>query len=95
MQTVLLNFVGGKLPTELQPKHRILEANTTIQSDFLEKVNVGLVTPHRAGIERFTEDGLILTNGKKLEVDTVICCTGYHVSCSWEFSNLITILYVH
>jgi dimethylaniline monooxygenase (N-oxide forming) len=69
----------GKLPPELQPKHGILEANPTVRSDFLEKIHVGSITPHRAGIERFVEDGLILTNDTKLEVDGVISCTGYLV----------------
>jgi len=69
----------GKLPPELQPKHGILEANPTVRSDFLEKVHVSSIIPHRASIETFVEDGLVLTNGTKLGVDDVISCTGYLV----------------
>lgn len=69
----------GKLPPDLKPKHGILEANATVRSDFIEKIQVGSITPHRAGIEKFVENGLLLTNGKELEVDVVIACTGYLV----------------
>ncbi len=37
----------------------------------------GRVVPHLAGISRFTEKGLALTSGEKLEVDKVICATGW------------------
>lgn len=77
---MLLNLVVGKLPRELQPKHGILDVPPVVRSDFVEKVTVGLITPHRAGIERFTERGMILTDGSELEVDVVVCCTGYLVS---------------
>jgi dimethylaniline monooxygenase (N-oxide forming) len=79
-QKLLLNFIQGNLPSDLKPAHNILEAIPTIRSDFLEKVNVGFVQTHRSGIERFTENGLVLTNGTELDVDTVISCTGYLVS---------------
>jgi dimethylaniline monooxygenase (N-oxide forming) len=77
----------GKLPPELQPKHKILQANPTVRSDFLEKVQVGFITPHRASVERFVEDGVILTNGTKLEVDEVISCTGYLVRLRRMYSE--------
>lgn len=79
IQGAFLNFVEGKPHPEIKPKHRLLEASPTVRGDFLEKVNVGTVIPHRASIKRFTENGLILTNGTELEVDTVISCTGYHI----------------
>ena len=78
-QTKLLNLVTGKLPPELKPKHGILEANPTVRGDFLEQIQVGRMTPHRAGVEKFTQKGLLLTNGTELEVDVIIACTGYLV----------------
>jgi dimethylaniline monooxygenase (N-oxide forming) len=78
-QTKLCNLFMGDLPPELKPKHGILEANPTVRSDFLEKIHVGLITPHRAGIEKFAEKGLLLTNGTELDVDVIIACTGYLV----------------
>jgi dimethylaniline monooxygenase (N-oxide forming) len=77
--TCLINYVEGKLPTGLKPKHKLLEASLPIRGDFLEKVKVGLVQPHKAGIEKFTSDSLILTNGTKLNVDAVVFCTGYNI----------------
>jgi dimethylaniline monooxygenase (N-oxide forming) len=44
----------------------------------LEKVNTKLITIQRASIDSFTETGLSLSNGKTLDVDVVICCTGYN-----------------
>jgi dimethylaniline monooxygenase (N-oxide forming) len=77
--TCLINYVEGKLPTGLKPKHKLLEASLPIRGDFLEKVKVGLVQPHKAGIEKLTSDSLILTNGTKLNVDAVVFCTGYNI----------------
>jgi len=77
--TRLINYVEGNLPPGLQPKHKLLEASLPIRGDFLEKVNVGLVQPHKAGIDKFTRDALILTNGTKLNVDAVVFCTGYNI----------------
>ncbi len=79
-QTKLLNLVTGQLPPELKPQHGILEANPTVRSDFLEQIQVGRMTPHRAGVEKFTQNGLLLTNGTELEVDVIIACTGYLVT---------------
>jgi dimethylaniline monooxygenase (N-oxide forming) len=78
-QTKLCNLVMGELPPELKPKHGILEANATVRSDFVEKIQVGLIIPHRAGIEKFAENGLLLNNGTELDVDVIIACTGYLV----------------
>jgi dimethylaniline monooxygenase (N-oxide forming) len=74
----LLNAVDIKPPKELVPDHKLLAQNPTVRSDFLEKVNMKLVTIQRASIDNFTETGLALTNGKTLDVDVVICCTGYN-----------------
>jgi dimethylaniline monooxygenase (N-oxide forming) len=78
-QTKLCNLVMGELPPELKPKHGILEANATVRSDFVEKIQVGLIIPHRAGIEKFEENGHLLNNGTELDVDVIIACTGYLV----------------
>jgi dimethylaniline monooxygenase (N-oxide forming) len=71
--------VQGKNPKELQCDHKILEQSPTIRGDFLEKVRTKTIHVQRAGIDRFTETGLLLDNGVSLEnVDVVICCTGYN-----------------
>ncbi|KAI1261580.1 flavin-containing monooxygenase [Xylariaceae sp. FL1019] len=77
LQTVLLNTVQGKLPEELQPEHAILEQNPTIRSEFIERVRNGSINVHRTNIDSFTPTGLRLENGTRLDVDVIICCTGF------------------
>ncbi|CAJ2504557.1 Uu.00g119510.m01.CDS01 [Anthostomella pinea] len=90
LQTVLLNTVQGKHPEELQPDHRIMEQNPTIRSEFLERVRTGAIQAHRAEIDSFTETGLKLSNGTHLDVDVVICCTGYHHSLPYLPTDVIS-----
>lgn len=77
LQTKLLGLVDIALPKELAPNHKVLEQNPTVRGDFLEKVRTGLITIHRASVDSFTETGIMLSNQKYLDVDVVICCTGY------------------
>lgn len=77
MQTVLLNLVQGKHPPELQPKHRLMQQNPTLRTEFIERVRTGTIKVHRAEVESFDETGVILSNGTKLEADVVLSCTGY------------------
>lgn len=81
LMTVILEFiyrlVMGKIPPELKPDHRILEQNPSVRDEFLDHVRAGRITAHRTTIDRFTETGMCLNNGKVLEVDAVIFCTGY------------------
>ena len=87
LQTQLLFFIDGKPPKDMRPDHKVLEQNPTLRSDFLEKIRTGLITIQRAGIESFAESGLHLSNGKYLDVDVVISCTGYN---QFEFPFLPT-----
>lgn len=78
LQTKLLDIVEGKPPEVLRPKHKLLEQSPTIRGDFIEKVRTGGIVVHRAGVERFTEDSIVLdSEEKELKVDVVIACTGY------------------
>ncbi|KMU90728.1 dimethylaniline monooxygenase 2 [Coccidioides immitis H538.4] len=80
IQTQLCNHVLGKLPDVLQPEHGLMEANVTMRSDLLENIKTGRIIPHRAGVKRVSETSLILTDGTFIDVDVIICCTGYHMS---------------
>ncbi|KAL1967172.1 hypothetical protein VTN77DRAFT_3463 [Rasamsonia byssochlamydoides] len=77
--THLYHFVVGEIPAAIHPDHGILEANPVIRSDFLENVKTGRITAHRAEIERITPTGLLMNNGKMLELDAIILCTGYRI----------------
>lgn len=88
-QTALLNLVMGELPKEIKPKHTVHQANVTVRGDLLENIKVGRITPHRADIDEITETGLKLSNGETVDVDSIICCTGY----KRHFPYLTTILH--
>lgn len=77
--TRLYHFVTGEIPRELRPDHGILESNAVLRSDLIENVRTGRITAHRAEIERMTTTGVLLTNGKLLELDAIILCTGYRI----------------
>ncbi len=74
---MLLNLVEGKPPESLKADHKILEQNPTMRSDFIEKVRSGQITVQRTEVAGFTEKGLALADGSSLDVDVVICATGY------------------
>lgn len=91
IQTKLLQFVEGKAPEVMRPKHKLLEQSPTIRGDFIEKVRTGVINVHRGSVDRLTEDGIIISssqdNGdakgetkedKELKVDVIIACTGYN-----------------
>lgn len=81
LMTMILEFLYrltmGTIPHELKPDHHILEQNATVRSDFLNHVRAGRIAAHRTTIEQFAETGIRLNNGKTLELDAVIFCTGY------------------
>ncbi|KAI1906528.1 hypothetical protein LOZ61_006618 [Ophidiomyces ophidiicola] len=79
-QTRITNHAQGKLPGAIQPEHGLMEANVTMRSDLVENIKTGRIIPHRAGVERITETSMVLTDGVSIEVDVIICCTGYHLS---------------
>ncbi|KAM5436073.1 putative flavin-containing monooxygenase [Microsporum canis] len=78
-QMKLCDAVMGAPPDEIKPLHRLSQANLTVRSDLLENIRTGRITPHRAGVDRITESSIVLTNGTALEVDVIICCTGYDI----------------
>lgn len=75
----LFTYILGPIPAALKPEHRLFSAHETFRQDLLEKINTGFITPHKAGIEKVTKTGILLTDGSKLEVDAIIAATGYLV----------------
>ncbi|EFQ98374.1 dimethylaniline monooxygenase 1 [Nannizzia gypsea CBS 118893] len=78
-QMKLCDAVMGSLPEEIKPQHSLFQANLTVRSDLLENIRTGRITPHRAGVDKITEHTIVLTNGTELEVDVIVCCTGYDI----------------
>lgn len=62
-----------------QPDHEPLAAHPSVSIDFLEKSGSGDITcvPE---IERLDGDAVVLTDGRRLEADVIVCATGYHMS---------------
>ncbi|OJD11146.1 hypothetical protein AJ78_08029 [Emergomyces pasteurianus Ep9510] len=83
VQTKILNFAIGKHPEVIRPEHRVLDANPTLHSNLIEYIEVGKIKAHRTNVERFTETSLVLKNGTVLDVDAVICCTGYYIDAPY------------
>lgn len=77
VNTKLLNLIQGKHPKLLQPEHGMMQQNTTLRSEFIERVRTGTIQVHRASVENFGEKSVVLTNGDVLEADVIISATGY------------------
>jgi cation diffusion facilitator CzcD-associated flavoprotein CzcO len=59
-----------------EPDHRMLETHPIVNQTLLYYVGHGEITPVD-DIERFETDRVVTTDGRELEVDLVVFCTGY------------------
>ncbi len=62
-----------------KPDHEPLAAHPSVSIDFLEKAGSGDITCVPA-IERLDGDAVVLTDGRRIEVDVIVCATGYRMS---------------
>lgn len=62
-----------------EPDHEPLSAHPSVSIDFLAKAGSGDVTCVSA-IDRFDGDAVILTDGRRIEVDVIVMATGYRMS---------------
>ena len=69
-----------KLPVEIDA---FGESTQVPKSDFFRLARNGGINLHRTGIEKFTANGLLLTNGETLNLDTVILATGWKTDFSF------------
>jgi dimethylaniline monooxygenase (N-oxide forming) len=77
----LLRLTQGKvtdygLP---RPDHAVLHAHPTISADLLTRLGHGDITV-LPNLDRFEGSKAFFTDGRAVEVDTVIYCTGYKIS---------------
>ncbi|KAK1980334.1 flavin monooxygenase-like protein [Colletotrichum cereale] len=77
---VILRHAAGEMPAELRPDHGITSQNVTIRSDFVEKLQTGVIALSRSTIASFTETGVLLADGTAVDADAVILATGYRVA---------------
>lgn len=64
------------LPT---PDHKLGEAHPTISADLLARIGHGRITP-KPNIARLEPDRVHFTDGTRLQIDTIVWCTGYRIS---------------
>eukprot|EP01119_Soliformovum_irregulare_P025623 TRINITY_DN9547_c0_g1_i2.p1 TRINITY_DN9547_c0_g1~~TRINITY_DN9547_c0_g1_i2.p1 ORF type:complete len:384 (+),score=22.68 TRINITY_DN9547_c0_g1_i2:40-1152(+) len=59
--------------------------------DYMLHYRRGRIRTHQAEVVQFTETGVVLSNGELLEVDTVICATGYrqHLKILPQYQHLM------
>jgi len=62
-----------------QPDHAVLHAHPTVSDDLLTRLGHGDITVV-PNIDRFEGAKVFFTDGRAVEVDTVIYCTGYKVT---------------
>lgn len=73
-----------------QPDHKLFEHHPTINSELLHYVKHGRVKPH-PDIKRFNGNRVEFVDGSSIEVDTVICATGFHVSFPFLPEGLVEV----
>ncbi|KAF6816643.1 dimethylaniline monooxygenase [Colletotrichum sojae] len=74
----ILAHALGPPPAVLKPDHKIMEQNPSVRGDFVEKLQSGVFSLHRANVSSFTASGVALDDGTNIDADVVILCTGYH-----------------
>lgn len=62
-----------------RPDHRLFERHPTINSDLLQALKLGRITPH-PDIRRLDGSHVEFTNGTREAFDLIIYATGYHLS---------------
>ena len=76
-----------KLPVEIDA---FGESTQVPRPEFFQLARSGAINLHRTEIERFTPDGLVLTNGETLDLDIVIAATGWQTDFSFITDNVWT-----
>ena len=89
---LLLRVVVGKyesygLP---HPDHKLFEHHPTVSSEVLYYLKHGRITPHK-DIERFDGKTVYFVDGTKIEVDLIVCATGFYVSFPFLPEGLVPV----
>lgn len=89
---LLLRIVVGRyedygLP---HPDHKIFEHHPTVSSEILHYLKHGRITPHK-DVKRFDGQAVEFIDGEQIEVDTIICATGFFVSFPFLPAGLVPV----
>ena len=94
LERLALGYLKRQVPNteiraKLTPDYRIGCKRIIISSDFLGtfmKPNVELVTE---GIQEIVPDGIVTQDGRRIELDTIVCATGFDVMNPPHFRNVV------
>ena len=71
------------------PEHGLLQQHPTISDGIYSRIAHGAIIP-KPGIDRLDGDGVVLTDGSRVEVDLVVWCTGYRISFPFFDPDLLS-----
>jgi hypothetical protein len=88
----LLRIVVGRyedygLP---HPDHKLFEHHPTVSSEILYYLKHGRITPHK-DIKKFEGKTVEFIDGEQIEVDTIVCATGFFVSFPFLPEGLVPV----
>jgi len=89
---LMLKIVIGKyedygLP---HPDHKLFEHHPTVSSEILHYLKHGRIKPHK-DVKRFDGKTVEFVDGERIEVDTIVCATGYFVSFPFLPEKLVPV----
>jgi len=89
---LMLKIVIGKyedygLP---HPDHKLFEHHPTVSSEILHYLKHGRIKPHK-DIKKIDGKTVEFVDGERIEVDTIVCATGYFVSFPFLPPNLVPV----
>jgi len=78
---IVLFFTVGPLKNYglPEPDHKIWEKHPTVNSELLHFIKLGEIKPH-PDIDHYENKWVIFKDGTKIEVDLIICATGYYMA---------------
>ncbi|MBS1797989.1 MAG: NAD(P)-binding domain-containing protein [Acidobacteria bacterium] len=72
------------------PDHKLFEHHPTVSSEILHYLKHGRIKPHR-DIRRFDGKTVEFVDGERIEVDAIVCATGFFVSFPFLPENLVPV----
>jgi hypothetical protein len=72
------------------PDHKLFEHHPTVSSEILHYLKHGRIKPHK-DIKRFEGKTVEFVDGERIEVDTIVCATGYFVSFPFLPEGLVPV----
>jgi hypothetical protein len=72
------------------PDHKLFEHHPTVSSEILHYLKHGRIKPHK-DIKRFEGKTVEFIDGERIEVDTIVCATGFFVSFPFLPEGLVSV----